>query len=235
MRKAEKLMKRLFLLEDDLSLIRGLSFAVKKQGFEIEIARTTQEAETLWADGKYDLVILDVSLPDGTGFDFCRRIRQVSKVPILFLTAADEETDIIMGLDIGGDDYMTKPFKLAVFLSRINALLRRSENYNTSVTELNSNDIHVQLLKGTVYKEGKLLDLTASEYKLLCLFMENPDQILSSEQILGKLWDCNESYIDNNSLTVYIRRLRTKIEDSPGEPKRIVTVRGMGYKWNTMD
>ncbi len=228
-------MKRLFLLEDDLSLINGLSFAVKKQGYDIAIARTTLEADTLWVDGKYDLVILDVSLPDGSGFDFCKKIRQTSKVPIMFLTVADEETDIIMGLDIGGDDYITKPFKLAVFLSRINALLRRSENFSTAVTELNSNGVNIQLLKGEVYKKGKLIDLTASEYKLLCLFMENPDQILSSEQILGRLWDCNESYIDNNSLTVYIRRLRTKIEDNPAEPKRIITVRGMGYKWNTMN
>ncbi len=228
-------MKRLFLLEDDLSLINGLSFAVKKQGYEIEIARTTLEAHRLWANGKYDLVILDVSLPDGSGFDFCRKIRQTSKVPILFLTAADEETDITMGLDIGGDDYMTKPFKLAIFLSRINALLRRSENFNAPAAELNSNDISVRLLKGEVYKAGKLLDLTASEYKLLCLFMENPNQILSPERILGKLWDCSEHYIDSNSLTVYIRRLRTKIEDNPKEPKRIVTIRSMGYKWNTMD
>lgn len=225
-------MKRLFLVEDDLSLINGLSFALKKQGYEIEIVRTIQEAHRLWTNETYDLVILDVSLPDGSGFDFCRKIRQTSKVPIMFLTAADEETDMIMGLDIGGDDYMTKPFKLAVFLSRINALLRRSEDFNTAA-ELNSNGISVRLLKGEVYKQGKLLDLTANEYKLLCLFMENPDHILSPEQILGKLWDCNDSYIDSNSLTVYIRRLRTKIEDNPGEPKRIITVRGMGYKWNT--
>lgn len=228
-------MKRLFLLEDDLSLINGLSFALKKQGYEIVVARTTLEADTLWADGTYDLVILDVSLPDGSGFDFCKKIRQISKVPVMFLTAADEETDIIMGLDIGGDDYITKPFKLAVFLSRINALLSRSENFGTAVTELNSGGICIQLLKGEVYKRGELVELTASEYKLLCLFMENPDQILSQEQILGKLWDVGGSYIDNNSLTVYIRRLRTKIEDDPGKPKRIVTVRGMGYKWNTMD
>ena len=228
-------MKRLFLLEDDLSLINGLSFALKKQGYEIVVARTTLEADTLWADGTYDLVILDVSLPDGSGFDFCKKIRQISKVPVMFLTAADEETDIIMGLDIGGDDYITKPFKLAVFLSRINALLRRSENFNTAVTELSSGGISAQLLKGEVYKKGEPVELTASEYKLLCLFMENPDQILSSEQILSRLWDYNESYIDNNSLTVYIRRLRTKIEDNPGEPKRIVTVRGMGYKWNAVD
>ena len=228
-------MKRLFLLEDDLSLISGLSFAVKKQGYEIDAARTILEADTLWANGSYDLAILDVSLPDGSGFDFCRKIRRMSKVPVMFLTAADEETDIIMGLDMGGDDYITKPFKLAVFLSRIHALLRRSENFNTAVTEMNSNGIHVQLLKGTVYKKGELLDLTASEYKLLRLFMEHPDQILSPDQILGNLWDCSEQYIDSNSLTVYIRRLRTKIEDNPGAPKRIVTVRGMGYKWNTAD
>ena len=228
-------MKRLFLLEDDLSLISGLSFALKNQGYEIDAARTTLEAETLWANGTYDLAVLDVSLPDGSGFDFCRKIRRVSKVPVMFLTAADEETDIIMGLDMGGDDYITKPFKLAVFLSRINALLRRSENFNTAVTEMNSNGIHIQLLRGTVYKKGKLLDLTASEYKLLCLFMEHPDQLLSPDQILGNLWDRSEQYIDNNSLTVYIRRLRTKIEDNPGAPKRIVTVRGMGYKWNSAD
>lgn len=234
-KERDKKMKQLFLLEDDMSLISGLSFAVKKQGYEIDVARTTLEADTLWENGKYDLAILDVSLPDGSGFDFCKKIRSTSKVPIMFLTAADEETDIIMGLDIGGDDYITKPFKLAIFLSRLNALLRRSENFNTEVTELISNDISIRLLKGEVYKQGKLLELTASEYKLLCFFMENPDQVLSAEQILGKLWDCNENYIDNNSLTVYIRRLRTKIEDNPGEPKRIVTVRGMGYKWNTVD
>lgn len=231
----EELMKRLFLLEDDLSLINGLSFALKKQGYEVTVARTTREADALWAKETYDLAVLDVSLPDGSGFDFCRRLRETSKVPVLFLTAADEETDIIMGLDIGGDDYMTKPFKLAIFLSRINALIRRSENFSSAPTELVSNDIRVNLIKGEVYKKGQLLDLTASEYKLLCLFLENPDCILSPEQILGKLWDCNESYIDNNSLTVYIRRLRTKIEDDPGEPKRIVTVRGMGYKWNTAE
>lgn len=228
-------MKRIFFIEDDLSLINGLSFAIKKQGYEIYVARTSLEAEKLWINEKYDLVILDVSLPDGSGYDLCKKIRKTSKVPIMFLTAADEETDIIMGLDIGGDDYITKPFKLAVFLSRINALLRRSDNFNQADTELNSNSIKVQLLKGEVYKNEEQIDLTASEYKLLCLFMENPDIVLSPEKILRKLWDCDENYIDNNTLTVYIRRLRTKIEDNPSEPKKIVTVRRMGYKWNTVD
>ena len=228
-------MKHIFFVEDDLSLINGLSFAIKRQGYALTIARTSVEAGQLWANGKYDLVILDVTLPDGSGFDLCRKIRQSSKVPIMFLTAADEEVDIIMGLDIGGDDYITKPFKLAVFLSRVNALLRRSENFNQSDTELKSNGIQIQLLKQEVTKDGVPLDLTASEYKLLCLFMENPNIVLSPEQILSNLWDCNEKYIDSNTLTVYIRRLRTKIEDIPADPQKIVTVRCMGYKWNVAD
>ena len=231
--EGDDMVKQILLVEDDLSLIGGLSFAVRKEGYEVDVARTTLKANALWSEGKYDLVILDVSLPDGSGFDLCKKMRLTSKVPIMFLTAADEETDMIMGLDIGGDDYITKPFKLAVFLSRINALLRRSSNFNQETTELSSNEIKVELIKGEVYKKGRLIDLTASEYKLLCLFMENPDRVLSPEQILNRLWDCNENYVDNNSLTVYIRRVRTKIEDDPGKPERIVTVRRMGYKWNT--
>lgn len=228
-------MKHIFFVEDDLSLIGGLSFAIKKQGYEVDIARTYLEAEAKWINDKYDLVILDVSLPDGSGYDLCQRIRETSKVPIMFLTAADEETNIIMGLDIGGDDYITKPFKLAVFLSRINALLRRSDNFNQADTELDSNGIKINLLKREVYKNNELLELTASEYKLLCFFIENANIVLSPEKILSKLWDCDENYIDSNTLTVYIRRLRTKIEDNPGQPKKIVTVRRMGYKWNTTD
>lgn len=225
-------MKRIFFVEDDLGLISGLTFAIKKEGYEIDVARTGMEAEKLWDEGKYDLVILDISLPDSSGLDICKRIRKTSKVPIIFLTAADEETDIIMGLDIGADDYITKPFKLAVFLSRINALLRRSDRFNQPGSEIHSNGITLKLLKGEGYKNGNPLSLTTNEYKLLRLFMENPGIILSPEQILSKLWDCDENYIDNKTLTVYIRRLRMKIEDDPGNPQKILTVRGMGYKWN---
>lgn len=228
-------MSRILLLEDDLSLINGLSFAFKKQGYELTIARTLKEAEMLWGDDKYELLVLDVSLPDGTGFEFCEKVRQVSKVPIIFLTASDEEMSIIMGLDIGGDDYITKPFKLGVLVSRINALLRRARDFGVVDTELQSNGIRVHLLQGQVYKNGDLLDLTVAEYKLLCLFMKNPNVVLTKEQILDKLWDCDGNYVDNNTLTVYIRRLRIKIEDDPGKPNRIITVRGMGYKWSTRE
>ena len=226
-------MKHIFFVEDDLSLINGLSFALRKVGYALTVARTRMEAQALWGGGGYDLVILDVALPDGSGYELCKTIRETSQVPVMFLTAADEETDMIMGLDLGGDDYMTKPFKLAVFLSRVNALLRRGDHFQQADAELNSNGIRVKLLKGEVYKNGEPLDLTANEYKLLRLFMENPDNILSPEQILGKLWDCDENYIDGNTLSVYIRRLRTKIEDDPASPQRIVTVRRMGYRWNT--
>lgn len=228
-------MSRILLLEDDLSLINGLSFAFKKQGYELTIARTLKEAEMLWGDDKYELLVLDVSLPDGTGFEFCEKVRQVSKVPIIFLTASDEEMSIIMGLDIGGDDYITKPFKLGVLVSRINALLRRARDFGVVDTELQSNGIRVHLLQGQVYKNGDLLDLTVAEYKLLCLYMKNPNVVLTKEQILDKLWDCDGNYVDNNTLTVYIRRLRIKIEDDPGKPNRIITVRGMGYKWSTRE
>lgn len=228
-------MNKIFFVEDDLSLISGLSFALKKQGYEVDNARTIDEAENLWQDDKYDLAILDVSLPDGTGYQLCEKIRLTSKIPIIFLTAADEETDIIMGLDMGADDYITKPFKLAVFLSKVNAILRRSNGFNQKNTVLNSNGISVNLLSGDVTKNGETLNLTSGEYKLLCLFMENPNIILSQEQILGKLWDSNNDFIDNSTLTVYIRRLRKKVEDDPSNPTNIVTVRRMGYKWNVGD
>ncbi len=227
-------MSKILLLEDDLSLINGLSFVFQKQGFEADIARTLKEAEAVWTDGKYDLLVLDVSLPDGSGFEFCQRVRQISSVPIIFLTASDEETNIIMGLDIGGDDYITKPFKLGVLISRMNALLRRANAFRTEETELQSNGIKVLLLQGQVFKNGELLELTAAEYKLLCLFMRNPNRILTKEQILEKLWDCDGNYIDSSTLTVYMRRLRMKVEDQPSDPRMILTVRGMGYKWNVI-
>lgn len=226
-------MSRILLLEDDLSLIDGLSYSLNKQGFEVEIARTVREAGSLWSEGKYDLLILDVSLPDGSGFDVCKKVRQVSKVPIIFLTASDEEVSMIMGLDMGGDDYITKPFKLGVLISRINALLRRTKNFSMADTEISSNGITLSLLRGQAQKENAVLDLTAAEYRLLCLFMQNPGMILTKEQILDKLWD--GSYVDDNTLAVYIRRLRTKIETDPGAPKMLVTVRGLGYKWCVTD
>ena len=187
-------------------------------------------------NGHFDLILLDILLPGLNGLEVLRRLQQGHyTTPVILLTARDAVMDKVAGLDAGAIDYITKPFKLAVFLSRVNALLRRSNNFmqEEAEPELQSNDIRIQLLSQKVTKNGIPLDLTASEYKLLCLFMENPNVVLSPEQILSKLWDCDEKYVDNNSLTVYIRRLRTKVEDNPADPQKIVTIRRMGYKWNT--
>lgn len=228
-------MSKILLLEDDLSLVNGLTFAFQKERYDLDIARTISEADKLLSERRYDLLILDVSLPDGSGFEICKKVRQTSKVPIIFLTASDEEINIIMGLDMGGDDYITKPFKFGVLMSRINALLRRVKNFGGEETELSSNGIKVLLLKGQIFQNGNLLDLTAGEYKLLCLFMQNPGVVLPKEKILEKLWDSDNNYVDDNTLTVYIRRLRMKIEENPSEPQMILTVRRMGYKWNVLN
>lgn len=220
-------MERILLLEDDKSLVTGLTLALGRAGYALDTARTLAEAGHLWQAGRYDLLMLDVTLPDGTGFDFCREVRRTSGVPILFLTASDEEMDIITGLDLGGDDYITKPFKLGVLLSRVHALLRRAGGFGAQqATELCSGGIRVDLLAGRAEKNGVPLELTAAEYKLLCLFLRSPGQVLTKETILNALWDCEGNYVDTNTLTVYIRRLRLKVEDDPGSPQRLVTVLG---------
>lgn len=224
-------MKKILLVEDDLSLIEGLRFSLHRQNFDVTVARTLSEARRLFNLGLYNLIVLDVMLPDGNGFELCKDIRQNSNIPVIFLTASDEEVNIVMGLDIGADDYVTKPFKLNELISRIKAALRRSGAVLEQLSELSSNGITVKLLEGRVVKDGEELELTSAEFRLLCLFMQNPRIILSKEQIMQRLWD-RESFIDDNTLAVYISRLRDKIEDIPKHPAFLTTVRGMGYKWN---
>lgn len=197
----------------------------------IDISRTVKEALTLFRQSQYDLLLLDVTLPDGTGFDICREVRKLSTVPIIFLTASDEEISIVRGLDMGGDDYITKPFKLNELLSRIKALLRRSTQFSKADTILEANGIKIDTIERLVWKKGTLLELTLIEYKLLCLFMQNPNHLLTREMILDLLWDGNGNYVDDNTLSVYIRRLRSKIEDTPNMPAFLLTERGFGYKW----
>ena len=224
-------MQKILLLEDDLSLADGLTFALHKQGYEVDEKRTIAEAKAAWTGGAYDLLILDVSLPDGSGFDFCRSVRQSSDVPILFLTASDEETNVIMGLDIGGDDYVTKPFRLGILLSRVGALLRRTKSDPAENPVLESNGIRVELLRGQAFRKGSPIELTGVEFRLLCCFMQNPNIVLSKETLYARLWDRDGYFVEDNTLSVYIRRLRMKIEETPERPEKLVTVRGMGYKW----
>lgn len=227
-------MNRILLVEDDLSLIDGLEFSLQKNGFQVEVARTVRDALSFIQMQKYDLLLLDLTLPDGSGFEICKRVRRTSDVPIIFLTASDEEVNIVMGLDMGGDDYITKPFKLNELLSRINALLRRAGLSAAAPLELKSNGLAVSLPEGRVFKGAAEIELTAAEYRLLCLLMQNPNMVLTREVIFNRLWDSSGSFIDDNTLSVYVRRLRSKIEDDPENPQFLLTLRRLGYKWNVI-
>ena len=227
-------MNRIFLLEDDISLVDGLRYSLKKNDFDVEIARTVNEAlQMLTQIEKFDLLILDVTLPDGTGFDICEKVRKHNiQIPIIFLTASDEEVNVIRGLDSGGDDYITKPFKLGELCSRIRALLRRAGMSNADKsTSIECGDITIDLLGSRVSMNRKTLDLTSAEYRLLCLLVRNADRIVTRDVILNELWDATGNFVDDNTLSVYVRRLREKVEADPSHPKHLITIRGFGYQW----
>ena len=228
-------MSRILLLEDDLGLIDGLIFALEKNGFEVAVVRTITEAATVVSEQKFDILLLDLTLPDGSGFEICRKVRKTSNVPIIFLTASDEEVNIVMGLDIGGDDYITKPFRLNELISRINALLRRSNIMSKSGCELVSNGITVVFQTNKVEKDAKEIELTAAEFRRLCLLMQNPNTVLTRTVLLDRLWDGSGSFVDDNTLSVYVSRLRAKVEENREKPKFLLTVRGVGYKWKIIN
>lgn len=227
-------MSKILLLEDDISLVDGLKYSLKKNGFDVEVARTVCEAIKYLAEiSKYDLLILDVTLPDGTGFEVCEKVRkQNQQIPIIFLTASDEEVNIIRGLDSGGDDYVTKPFKLGELCSRIRALLRRAgvSNVEKSVS-IECGDITIDLLGNCVSMKDRILDLTSAEYRLLCLLVRNANRVITRDIILNELWDDTGNFVDDNTLSVYVRRLREKVEADPSHPEHLITVRGFGYQW----
>ena len=224
---------KILIVDDEKMMTELLSDHLRDCGYDTITANCSRQAVEMLPK-QPDLIILDINMPDMNGLELCKNIRSHINCQIIFVTARISEQDKINGLQYGGDDYITKPFKLGVLVSRINALLRRAKDFNSTDTELQSNGIKVLLLQGQVFKNEKLIDLTAAEYKLLCLFMKNPNVVLTKEQILDKLWDCEGNYIDSSTLTVYMRRLRMKIEDNPSEPQMLLTVRRMGYKWNVL-
>lgn len=224
-------MARLLLLEDDQSLIDGLVYALTKEGFALDVAMTVREARAQLAVQTYDLLLLDQTLPDGSGLALCEEVRAGGNaVPIIFLTAMDEEIQVIRALDAGGDDYITKPFKLGELCSRIRAQLRRSgmlrQQEQEPVTEGT-----VRIEGGRAYREEEPLELTATELRLLACFLRNRGQVLTREQLLAALWDEDANFVDDNTLSVYIRRLREKVERDPSAPQHLRTVRGLGYEW----
>lgn len=227
-------MQKVLLLEDDISLIDGLTYSLEKNGFEITVARSLKEAGALLrgAERTFDLLLFDVTLPDGSGFSLCERLRAAgNETPIIFLTASDEETSVIRGLDCGGDDYITKPFKLGELCSRIRALLRRSTGRRVGEGILTSGDLVVDLRSSRVTLRGEHVEFTGAEYRLLCLFLTNSGKVLTRSVILDKLWDGAGNFVDDNTLSVYVRRLREKLERDPSSPSHLKTVRGLGYQW----
>ena len=222
---------RLLVVEDDKTMSMGLSYYLEQEGFLVEVASSILEAlEKLETIDTFDLVLLDLSLPDGHGFDLYKEFRKKSEIPVIFLTAVDDEISIVMGLDMGADDYITKPFKARELLSRIKNVLRRHGQSNISKNIITIQNLKIDMMQAKVFKDNKDCMLTSLEYKILLILAINANQVFTREQILADIWDVNEEYVNDNTLTVYIKRLREKIEDDKDNPKIIETVRGMGYK-----
>lgn len=224
-----KMTSEILLIEDDDSLNLTVSLKLKKEGYTVQSAFSIKEAESLYQTCNISLIICDITLPDGSGLDFCARIRKESSVLFLFLTALDTEENIITGYAQGADDYITKPFSLNVLVSKVNALMKRFPKENPDC--IVSGDITLYPEEKRVCKNGQPLSLTAREYSLLVFFMENPLHILSRNQLLEAIWDIDGSFVDENTLSVNIRRLREKVEDEPSSPAVLKNVRGLGYIW----
>ena len=218
---------RIAVIEDDKALREGLRVAFGLEGYEVLEAGNVKEGWKILEDERCDLAVLDCGLPDGNGFDLLRRLRKVSDLPVLMLTARNSEMDEVTSLELGVDDFMGKPFSLAVLQARVRKLLKRQERERI----LSSGGISVNLGSGEVWKKGEKLLLSSTEQRLLVMFLEHKGQILSKDQILGRVCDGAGKYVDENTLSVAVRRLRIKIEDNPGKPERIRTVHGMGYVW----
>lgn len=223
---------RILLVEDDEGLALGIEFTLKDEGYEVSRAATIMEGKNFLQSKEFELILLDVNLPDGSGYELCKEVRKTTETPIIFLTALDDEVNIVLGLEIGGDDYITKPFRVRELLSRIKALIRRSQKNITTGDKLKSGDIVVNTLTTIISKSGEEVTLTAQEYKLLLIFMSNPTVLMKRDEILGKLIEGEDVFFDENTLSVYIKRIREKIENNPKDPEYIITQRGQGYKWN---
>ena len=218
---------KILIVEDDEDLREGLHFSFAGDGDVVFDAGTKQQGFQEIQKGIYDIVLLDCNLPDGTGFELCRKVRQFTKVPIIMLTARDAEMDEIKALELGVDDYLSKPFSLGVLKARMKRLL----NKKAESSKLVSGGVEIDKNTCAVYKGGEEVLLSKLEYKLLLYLMENKNHVLSKEQILNHIWDNEGKYVDNNTVSVNISRLRTKIEEDAGSPRLIKTIHGIGYIW----
>lgn len=219
-------MKQIFLVEDDQAIARNLTRLLRSEGFSVTIASTQREAVSALTECRFDLALVDVSLPDGNGFSLCTEIKETQDIPVIFLTASGDESSIVTGLNLGADDYITKPFRPRELIARMGAAMRK----NSRSARLELAGLSVDTASGIVKKNGSEISLSSLEYRLLLVFLGAPKSILTRSRLLDELWDAAGEFVNDNTLTVYIKRLREKIEDDPSHPKIILTVRGMGYR-----
>lgn len=222
-------MTHVLLVDDDTSIVSSLQTFLNQEGFQVTSANNQKSAIDLLDSGQYhfDLALLDVSLPDGSGFSLCSAIKANADIPVIFLTASDDEYSVVAGLDLGADDYISKPFRPRELISRMNSVLRR---YHRGSQPLEYRDLKADTVRGLVYKNNIELTLSTLEYRLLLLFLSNQGIVLTRSRLLDELWDMAGEFVNDNTLTVYIKRLREKIEADPAHPEYIKTIRGLGYK-----
>lgn len=224
-------MIKILIVEDDVTLNSGIMLSLRQNDVDIQQAYNIKQSKQILCEKKIELIILDINLPDGSGFELCKEIRQVSQVPVIFLTANDMEIDIVTGLELGGDDYITKPFSLIVLRARVRAILRRVRDIKSD-SKITIDNMVFNFDDMVFTKNGVALVLSKTEQKLLNFLLNNKGSILSRSQLVDKVWSNGSEYVDENALTVSVSRLRNKIEDNPNSPKYIKTIYGMGYMWS---
>lgn len=218
----------IFLLEDDDAIAMGLSYSLENEGYTVTVAKSVSQALEIINKKNFSMYLLDLTLPDGSGYSVCKRIKEIGDFPVIFLTAYDDEVNVVMGFEFGADDYITKPFRLKELLVRIKSVFRRYNN-DSGDGKIKVKDLVVNTNEAKVYKNGNEIVLTAMEYRLLLILLNNRGCVLSRTQLLENIWDVAGDFVEDNTLTVYIKRLRDKIEENPTEPKYIKTIRGLGY------
>ena len=219
---------KIFILEDENAIAVGLTYALENEGYSVTLAKSVLQAYDIIKDNEFALYILDLTLPDGSGYDVCKKIKEKGDLPVIFLTAFDDEVNVVMGFDYGADDYISKPFRVKELLMRIKSVLRRY-NKETADGIYKIYDLVINTSEAKVYKNDKEIILTAMEYRLLLILLNNRGKVLSRNQLLENIWDIEGDFVEDNTLTVYIKRLRDKIEEDPANPQYIKTVRGLGY------
>ena len=218
----------IFLLEDDEAIGIGLTYSLENEGYNVTLAKSVKEAEKIIDEKKFSLYILDLTLPDGSGYDVCKKIKAKGDLPVIFLTAYDDEVNVIMGFELGADDYISKPFRVKELMLRIKSVMRRYSN-ETSDGIIKINNLKINTNEAKVYKNNEEIILTAMEYRLLLILLSYRGKVLSRTALLENIWDVAGDFVEDNTLTVYIKRLRDKIEEDPAKPEFIKTVRGLGY------